>query len=169
MSGNPTGILSSSFLTSSTSIRLPNTINSNNNNNNRRVKYNFFHRLDNVSTGSNQEEPESLIEIMEREEERAKEEEEKRKHFEEIQKLKEEMERRKILKEELRNMREKRKQKREKRIAMKVLLLMNDERARELKPQFLEFKHGKLSRYDVCFKLTRVNLKSSQQLYHNGY
>ncbi|KAG2378384.1 hypothetical protein C9374_008527 [Naegleria lovaniensis] len=157
-----TGIPTASFLSSSASIRLPNnTIN--NSNNNRRVKYNFFHRLDHVSTGSNQEEPESLIELMEKEEERAKEEEEKRKHFEEIQKLKEEMERRKILKDELRNMREKRKQKREKRIAMKVLLLMNDERARELKPQFLEFKHGKLSRYDFMAVMKDFVLKYSEK------
>src|SRR3989338_7449305 len=124
--------------------------NINNTNGNRRIKYNFFHRLDVVSSCQHREEPESMIELMEKEDEKAKEEEERRKHFEEIKRLEEEMEKRRIVKEEMKNMREKRKQKREKRIAMKVLLLMNDERAKELKPQFMEFKHGKLSRYDVC-------------------
>ena len=121
--------------------------------NNLRIKYNFLSRLDNVSSGTSREEPETLIELMEKEEVKVKEEEERKKHETEIRLMEQEIEKRNILKEEFKTMREKRKHKREKRIAMKVLLLMNEDRAKELKPKFTEFRHGKLSRYDVCIDL----------------
>ncbi|KAL9658761.1 hypothetical protein ABK040_005916 [Willaertia magna] len=128
----------------------------------RRIEYNFFDRLESASKGI-KEDHNNLIEIMEREEKKIKEEEERKRRERETLLQKTEKEKKTKIREEYKKMREKRKQRRERKVAMKILLSMNEERTKELKPLFLQFKHGKLSRYDFVGIMKDFLLKTLEK------